>query len=92
VVEGVMLLGFPLYLIRLLGVWKVLGGLAILAPGFSLLKEWAYAGILFDLTCALVASAAMGAAIGAQWWHVVALAVGALALRPPSGRLAGPPL
>jgi uncharacterized membrane protein YphA (DoxX/SURF4 family) len=98
VVEGVIQLGFPLYFVRLLGVWKVLGGLAILAPGFPRLKEWAYAGILFDLTAASVASATMGAAIGAEWWHalaplvVAAIMVGSWALRPPSRRLPGPAL
>src|SRR5215471_18200874 len=70
VVDGVTLLGFPLYFVRLLGVWKVLGGIAILVPGLPRLKEWAYAGILIDLTGASVASASMGAAIGAEWWHV----------------------
>src|SRR5207237_812720 len=50
VVSGVIRLGFPLYFIQLLGVWKVLGGLAIAVPGFPRLKEWAYAGILFELT------------------------------------------
>src|SRR5262245_65309325 len=67
-----LLLGFPLYFTRLLGVWKILGGLAILAPGFPRLKEWAYAGMLFDLIGGSVASAAMGAAIGAESWHVLA--------------------
>jgi DoxX-like family len=98
VVQGVIQLGFPLYFIQLLGVWKVLGGVAVLAPGFARLKEWAYAGMVIDLTGASVASAAMGAAIGAQWWHVPApLAVGAImvgswALRPASRRLPGPAL
>ena|SRR5215813_8239793 len=98
VVEGVTQLGFPLYFTRMLGVWKVLGGFAILAPGLPRLKEWAYAGILFDLTGASVASATMGAAIGAEWWHVVAplfvaaIMVGSWALRPASRRLPGPAL
>jgi hypothetical protein len=98
VVEGVIQLGFPLYFIRLLGVWKVLGGLAIVAPGFPRLKEWAYAGILFELTGAAVANATMGASIGAEWWHVpapllvAAIMVGSWALRPPSRRLPGPAL
>ena len=98
VVEGVIQLGFPLYFIRLLGVWKVLGGLAVLAPGLPRLKEWAYAGILFDLTGAAVANATMGASIGAEWWHVLApllvaaIMVGSWALRPPSRRLRGPAL
>jgi DoxX-like family len=96
VVAGIIQLGFPLYFIRMLGVWKVLGGLAIVAPRSPRLKEWAYAGILFDLTGAAVANATMGASIGAEWWHVpaplivAALTVGSWALRPPSRRLAGP--
>ena len=42
-------LGYPAYLGRILGVAKLLGVLAVLAPGFALLKEWAYAGFCFDL-------------------------------------------
>jgi hypothetical protein len=96
VVDGVVQLGFPLYFVRMLGVWKVLGGLAIVVPGFPRLKEWAYAGILFDLTGASFASAVMGASIGAEWWHVLApltvaaIMVGSWALRPASRRLPGP--
>jgi hypothetical protein len=96
VVDGVSQLGFPLYFTRMLGVWKVLGSLAILAPGFPRLKEWAYAGMLFDLIGAAVASAVMGPSIGAQWWHVptplviAAIMIGSWSLRPPSRRLAGP--
>jgi len=98
VVQGVMLLGFPLYFIQLLGVWKVLGGLAILAPGLPRLKEWAYFGMFVDLTSASVASAVMGAAIGAEWWHVWAplviavILAGSWALRPASRQLDGPAL
>jgi hypothetical protein len=42
-------LGYPLYLLTLLGVLKILGVVAVLAPGFGRLKEWAYAGFTFDL-------------------------------------------
>jgi uncharacterized membrane protein YphA (DoxX/SURF4 family) len=42
-------LGYPQYLIPFLGVAKILGALAILIPGFPRLKEWAYAGLFFDL-------------------------------------------
>jgi len=96
VVDGVTVLGFPVYFVRMLGVWKVLGGLAILAPGLPRVKEWAYAGILFDLIGASVASSVMGAAIGAEWWHVLApmmvaaIMAGSWALRPSSRRLPGP--
>ncbi len=82
-------LGIPLYMVVLLGVWKVLGSIALVVPGFALLKEWAYAGIFFDLTGAAVANVAMGAA----WWHVAAPLVillilyGSWALRPASRRV-----
>jgi hypothetical protein len=88
-VEGMMALGYPLHFIVLLGVWKVLGALTLLAPGFRLVKEWAYAGIFIDLSGAAVASAANGGAA----FHVIApiVLIGILAaswaLRPESRRL-----
>ena len=91
VVAGVVALGFPVYFIVLLGVWKVLGSIAILVPGFPLIKEWAYAGIMIDLTGAAVASMATGGA----WWHAAAplliavLVVASWALRPEGRRLPG---
>jgi hypothetical protein len=45
--EVIVHLGYPPYLGPILGVWKILGVLAILAPGFPVLKEWAYAGFFF---------------------------------------------
>lgn len=42
-------LGYPEYLIQFIGVAKLLGVVAILVPGFNRLKEWAYAGLFFDL-------------------------------------------
>nr|WKN37511.1 DoxX family protein [Tunicatimonas sp. TK19036] len=53
-------LGYPSYFPGLLGSWKVLGAVAILIPGFSVLKEWAYAGMMFDLTGAAFSRAAAG--------------------------------
>jgi len=46
----VPVLGYPMYFFAILGFWKVLGAIAILVPRFPRLKEWAYAGIFFDLT------------------------------------------
>lgn len=46
-------LGYPTYLLYIIGVWKILGVVAILMPGFKLLKEWAYAGLFFLMTGAL---------------------------------------
>ncbi len=46
-------LGYPLYFLTLLGVWKILGVAAILMPRFPLLKEWAYAGFFFAMSGAV---------------------------------------
>lgn len=47
-------LGYPLYFLTILGVWKLLGVVAVLVPGFALLKEWAYAGFFFAMSGALL--------------------------------------
>ncbi|MFG1946274.1 DoxX family protein [Nonomuraea sp. NPDC048826] len=47
---GIVQLGYPVYVLTLLGAWKILGAAAIVAPRYPLLKEWAYAGIFFLLT------------------------------------------
>jgi len=54
VVEGFKPLGYPNYFISLIGIWKVLGVIAILIPKFKLLKEWAYAGLFFTMTGAVI--------------------------------------
>jgi uncharacterized membrane protein len=54
VVKGFKPLGYPTYFISLIGVWKMLGIIAILIPGFKLLKEWAYAGLFFTMTGAVI--------------------------------------
>jgi uncharacterized membrane protein YphA (DoxX/SURF4 family) len=53
-------LGYPAYFAVILGVWKVLGGIAILAPRLPRLKEWAYAGMLFDLSGASLSHLSVG--------------------------------
>ena len=53
-------LGYPPYFATILGVWKTLGAIAIVAPGFARLKEWAYAGFFFDLTGAAATRAFVG--------------------------------
>jgi len=52
-------LGYPSYFLTLLGTWKLLAAIAILIPRFRRLKEWAYAGMIFDLTGAAFSRAAM---------------------------------
>ena len=46
-------LGYPVYLLIILGIWKILGVIVILAPKIPLIKEWAYAGFFFAMTGAL---------------------------------------
>jgi hypothetical protein len=85
----VPVLGYPMYFFAILGFWKVLGAVAILAPRYPRLKEWAYAGIFFDLTGAAASCAAVGG-YGAYAFHVLAplviagLTVASWALRPQS--------
>lgn len=53
-------LGYPAYLVPFIGVAKLLGVIAILVPGFPRIKEWAYAGLVIDLTGAFYSSVAVG--------------------------------
>jgi len=52
-------LGYPDYFVRFIGIAKVLGVIAILIPGFPRIKEWAYAGLFFDLFGAVYSMIAM---------------------------------
>ena len=88
----VPVLGYPMYFFAILGVWKAFGAIAILVPRFPRLKEWAYAGIFFDLTGA-AASCAFSGGYGAYGFHVIApliitgFCVTSWALRPESRTL-----
>lgn len=53
-------LGYPIYFLTILGIWKILGVGALLIPKFSLLKEWAYAGFFFTLSGAAISHIAVG--------------------------------
>ncbi|MGN7723653.1 DoxX family protein [Chitinophaga sp. 22620] len=59
-VASVTKLGYPAYIIPFLGVAKLLGIIAILIPGYPRIKEWAYAGLIFDLTGATYSGIAIG--------------------------------
>ncbi len=82
-------LGYPSYFLPFLGIWKILGAIVILMPGARRLKEWAYAGMIFDISGAVVSRAAAGdngpelivpfviaGLVALSWW-----------LRPDSRRL-----
>lgn len=59
-VQGLAQLGYPAYFASILGFWKLLGAAALLAPRLPRLKEWAYAGVFFDMTGAVVSHLVSG--------------------------------
>ena len=87
-------LGYPSYFMTILGTWKVLGAIAVGAPGFPRVKEWAYAGMMFDLTGAAASRSATG---DGAMQILVPLGIAILvavswATRPTSRRLPAPVL
>ena len=58
--EMIAHLGYPVYLLTLLGIWKILGVAAILIPKNPLVKEWAYAGFFFVMSGAIFSHIASG--------------------------------
>ncbi len=91
IAEAMKHLGYPMYFTMLLGVWKLLSVPALLAPGLARLKEWAYAGVAFDLTAAAVSHAAVGDELPKIIIPIVLLGIAAAswALRPDSRKLQG---
>ena len=88
-IDNMMKLGYPAYIIPFLGLGKVLAVVAILWPGFPRLKEWAYAGIFFNMTGATVSHIAHedGSAIVLLTMTIAALTLASWALRPQGRRL-----
>ena len=56
-------LGYPVYLLTILGIWKILGVVALLIPKFPLVKEWAYAGFFFAMSGAAFSHIASGSSV-----------------------------
>jgi uncharacterized membrane protein YphA (DoxX/SURF4 family) len=59
-VDMITHLGYPVYLLTIIGLWKMLGVVALLIPGFPLIKEWAYAGFFFIMSGAVFSHIASG--------------------------------
>lgn len=59
-VQKMKALGYPMYFLTIIGVWKLLGTVAILMPKYPLLKEWAYAGFFFVMSGAIFTHLAVG--------------------------------
>jgi hypothetical protein len=83
VTEVVTSLGYPVYILTIIGILKIPAAITIVVPGFLRLKEWAYAGIVFELLGAAASHAAFG-----NWGNLIAplsllcLAIASWALRP----------
>lgn len=88
-VDGMRHLGYPLYVLSIVGAWKIIGVLVILLPGWPLAKEWAYAGFFFLLTGAVCSHLASGDGLGGALAPLVfaGLTVASWYLRPASRRL-----
>lgn len=68
-------LGYPVYLLPFIGVAKILGVIAVLAPGFRRIKEWAYAGLAFDLIGAFYSHLSVGDGLGMLIMPLIGLAL-----------------
>jgi uncharacterized membrane protein YphA (DoxX/SURF4 family) len=84
VIDGLAHLGYPPYFATILGVWKLLGVAAIIAPGLPRVKEWAYAGMFFILTGAAISHSVSADPVGKILFPLVLLGVVTVssALRP----------
>ena len=89
VVQVIMHLGYPVYLLTILGCWKLLGAIALLVPRFPRLKEWAYAGTFFNMTGAAASWALNGDSADNFIWPLIVsiLVIVSWALRPQSRTL-----
>jgi len=84
-------LGYPLYVLWIIGIWKILGAITLVVPGFLRLKEWAYAGIVFELSGAVASLGACGRTsdLTAPFLLLV-VTLASWGLRPPSRTLGKP--
>jgi hypothetical protein len=95
-------LGYPIYLATILGIWKVPFAMVLFLPGLQRLKEWAYAGAVFNYTGAAASHFFAGVGSSVVWSNFLGPGVGgpavfavitiaSWALRPPARRLSAPP-
>lgn len=87
--EGMIHLGYPYYMMPILGAWKTFGVIGLWVPEFVLVKEWAYAGFFFELSGAVVSHMARGD--GVEKWMApfifIVLVIISWRLRPQKRRL-----
>ena len=90
--EIVTKLGYPLYLLSIIGTWKILGVIAILIPKYPLLKEWAYAGFFFAMTGAVASHLVVGDGATALFGPVLLLSLTGVSwyFRPAERKMVSP--
>ena len=87
-VESMRHLDLPLYIMNILGISYVLGAIAIIVPGFLKLKEWAYAGVVFAMTAALLSHIMIGDGFEEAFpaMAIMSLNIASYLLRPDNRR------
>ena len=82
-------LGYPDYVMTIIGVWYLFGGVALLMPRFPRLKEWAYAGLFFIYTGAIASRLAVGDSVVTFMGPIIltGLVIASWALRPSTRSL-----
>lgn len=83
-------LGYPDYLMTILGIWKILGVIAILLPKLPIVKEWAYAGFFFTMSGAIISHLAIKDELITLFPPLLLLVLTILSwyFRPPSRKVA----
>jgi len=91
-VASITQLGYPVYFLTILGVWKMLGVIIVLIPGFPLLKEWAYAGFFFAMTGAVASHLVVGDGATALFGPVLLLSLTGVSwyFRPAERKMVSP--
>jgi len=91
-VYGITHLGYPVYFLTILGIWKLLGVVALLIPKFPLLKEWAYAGFFFCMSGAIFSHIAVGDSVGALFPSLLLLVLTVVSwyFRPADRKMVSP--
>ncbi|MGV3685944.1 MAG: DoxX family protein [Daejeonella sp.] len=81
-------LGYPVYLLTILGIWKLLGVITVLIPKFPIVKEWAYAGFFFTASGAVFSHLAVGDGVAELFGPVLLLVLTAVSwyFRPADRR------
>ncbi len=88
-VQMITHLGYRLYVVKILAIWKILGIIAVLAPGYPLIKEWAYAGFFFAMSGAMISHIVTGDGFGEIFPSLLLLTLTVISwyFRPESRRL-----